>query len=148
MAVLEGLPGVKVTVQINGRDLAEYDDPNASEHEPARAGAYHTSTKYIECVDDAEFSMKALASKEYKWGYKGHCLSMDFYVDGNLVSGRSIREGDLVRGPVETVVYGKRTYCAKEKHWIRRNCRFSAITTGTFRFSYEQNLYADIPLSR
>ncbi|KAK7756490.1 hypothetical protein SLS62_001324 [Diatrype stigma] len=68
MAVLDKVPGIEVTVQINGQDVVEYNDPDASEFD----ATFPTSSKYIECVDDAEFAVQYHVTNEYKWGYKDH----------------------------------------------------------------------------
>ncbi|RYP44182.1 hypothetical protein DL768_009330 [Monosporascus sp. mg162] len=36
MAVLDDVPGIEVAVQINGRDVVEYDDPDASNHSSSK----------------------------------------------------------------------------------------------------------------
>ena len=71
MAVLDEVPGIQVAVQINGRDAVEYDDPEPPSHDHATCPI---SSKYIECIDDAEFSIRCVANRDYNWGYKKHGL--------------------------------------------------------------------------
>ncbi|KAK6955908.1 hypothetical protein Daesc_003555 [Daldinia eschscholtzii] len=63
MAVLEDVPGVKVTVCINGTDCLEYDEPDIPEQQPNCP----TSSKYIESHDDTEFTIRVIIDKDYNW---------------------------------------------------------------------------------
>ncbi|KAI1252145.1 hypothetical protein MGN70_006718 [Eutypa lata] len=78
MAILDDVPGIEVAVQINGQDVVEYDDPDASELD----APCPTSSKYIECIDDAVFAIRCRATSHYKWGYKNHSLHFRAMADG------------------------------------------------------------------
>lgn len=71
MAILEDLPGIKVTVEVDGASLPEYrdiendvqhDDPAVRLHQAAC-----TVTNYIESVTGKHFSIKVEIGPEYKW---------------------------------------------------------------------------------
>lgn len=123
MAVLEDVPGIKVVVTVAGEDAIEYDDPNDADRERP---AWPTSSKYIECVDDAEFSIKAFITSDYAWGYQNHNLRINFTADGNHIRGTLVTSEDdhciHVKGP--------ESYCNTTHQWVRRRCKFSAISTG------------------
>ncbi|RYP42119.1 hypothetical protein DL767_000484 [Monosporascus sp. MG133] len=77
MAILQELPGVKVTVRVEGKDCVEYEDPDAADIQTSCP----TSTKYIESVDDAEFCIHFHVDSDYNWDYKKHFLDVAVYVD-------------------------------------------------------------------
>ncbi|KAG9525875.1 hypothetical protein KCU93_g5713, partial [Aureobasidium melanogenum] len=76
MAVLDGLPGVEVTVVVDGKDLHEYQDADMEDDEG-------TITKYIEAVDNANFAIKIKVSKDVE--FKGDFLSFGISLDGSSV---------------------------------------------------------------
>ncbi|KEQ87734.1 hypothetical protein M438DRAFT_342867 [Aureobasidium pullulans EXF-150] len=73
MAILDSLPGVKVTVVVDGEDLHEYQDTDMEDEE-------NTVTKYVEAVTGANFAIKFKGSRELE--YKGEYLSLEVLVDG------------------------------------------------------------------
>ncbi|KAI1074505.1 hypothetical protein F5B20DRAFT_563534 [Whalleya microplaca] len=127
MAILEDVPGVQVTVEINGQDVREYNDPDASESGPADCP---TSYKYIECIDDAEFSVKARISEDYEWGYKDHSLATRLYVDGKFIRGQFARERDTFHnGYYEIHLRRFETRSQTSGEWYSHKLKFSAINT-------------------
>ncbi|KAI0408604.1 hypothetical protein F4802DRAFT_356268 [Xylaria palmicola] len=125
MAVLEALPGVEVTVRIAGADAVEYNNPYSEEDQSlAESGTCcPTTTKYIECIDDAEFAIKIAASHDYAWGYKNHSLAYRLSVDGNTISRRAFS------CPDEVIIDGKRAVCPKSRQWSKYTLKFSAVNT-------------------
>ena len=86
MAVVDGLPGVEVTVKVGGRKAVEYDDPDAADAVDTLPNpACKTTSKYIESVDNAEFALLLNISHSYDWGYRDHSLSVHLFVDGQQV---------------------------------------------------------------
>jgi hypothetical protein len=77
MAILGNLPGIQVTISVNGEDLHEYIDPDKKD-EPRAV------TKYIEAVTGAKFGFKITVPKGFE--YLGDCLVMYYYIDGKFVS--------------------------------------------------------------
>ncbi|KAI1781403.1 hypothetical protein F4818DRAFT_398916 [Hypoxylon cercidicola] len=122
MAVLEDVPGIKVVVVVAGNEANEYDDPNAADQEHS---ACPISSKYIECVDGAEFSVKAYVNKDYAWGYRDHSLVQRFTVDGKHLQSPVIKQFDRECTHVE----GYQGYCDRTKQWFCQKCKFSVIST-------------------
>ncbi|OTA85308.1 hypothetical protein M434DRAFT_164023 [Hypoxylon sp. CO27-5] len=124
MAVLEDVPGIKVTVRINGVDCVEYDDPEAREEEPAQP----TSSKYIESPNDAEFTIMVTVDDNYKWGYKNHVLSFNTLVDSNRIQCPIIREGHtLACGTKTRCIEGKEIFDNETGAWSIHGLKFSAM---------------------
>jgi len=83
MAILKDLPGVQVSIFVNGQELHKYDDPDDDENNPAPDSV----TKFIEAECGAEFSIRVDLKEEAKTAYKGddptdHSLRFAVYVDG------------------------------------------------------------------
>ncbi|KAI0834851.1 hypothetical protein F5Y06DRAFT_278071 [Hypoxylon sp. FL0890] len=127
MAILEDVPGISFKIQVAGHDAIEYDDPN--EEESTAPTRYPISTKYIECIDGAEFGIKALITRDHDWGYKNHSLTLRIYVDGEHVRGCVVREEDLLGGSMAKVFEGREAYCTRTNRWVLQRCQFSAIST-------------------
>ncbi|KAK4496758.1 hypothetical protein PRZ48_012741 [Zasmidium cellare] len=73
MAVLDGLPGVEVTVQVDGIALKEYEDPD--EEELAK-----THVCYVESKSEKHFSISVKVKDDFK--YKGDSISVLTTADG------------------------------------------------------------------
>ncbi|KAI0133261.1 hypothetical protein F4776DRAFT_664024 [Hypoxylon sp. NC0597] len=126
MAILEDVPGIKVTVRVGGVDCVEYDDPEVPEKQPAQP----TSSKYIESPNDAEFTMVITVDHNYKWGYKNHILSFDTYVDSKWVDSPIIKESHIrANSQHERVVEGKSIFHETTGTWSMHGLRFSAVKT-------------------
>lgn len=80
MAVLEDLPGIEVTVRIDGKALAEYDD-NGDVPLKKRA---KVTRHYIESKTDVEFTINVSVSRPYEMD----CPSLDFLL---LLDGKPIQ---------------------------------------------------------
>lgn len=127
MAILDDVPGIKVTVQVNDQDAVEYDDPAASELD----SICPTSSKYIECLDDAQFTIRSHVTSEYKWGYKDHCLNFRARADGASLMGVVCKEEDMIYGTHTLFTKGALEVDSQTKKMLFRRCQFSAISTGT-----------------
>ncbi|RYP75318.1 hypothetical protein DL771_002414 [Monosporascus sp. 5C6A] len=99
MAIIDGLRGVDVTVRIEGQAATEYADPDA----PAagNAGACKISSQYIECKDNAKFTIHLRVTKDYAWGHRNHSLNIGIFIDGEYAKGELCREGDTLFQPWE-----------------------------------------------
>lgn len=137
MAVLDKIPGIEVTVQINGQDVVEYDDPDASELDKSCP----TSSKYIESIDDAEFTIQYKVTNEYRWGYKKHRLSFIPSVDGFPISGRLFSEDKPVSGCHIAQTTGATYTDAETRQTHLRKCRFSTISTGMSDAPHQSAVY-------
>jgi len=83
MAVLDGLPGIKVEVRINGEPLVEYDDDE--EYKPQDEDIPEdrrakTVSKYIESQTDQEFTINLTLERPYEYDCDG--LEFHTYIDG------------------------------------------------------------------
>ncbi|RYP07243.1 hypothetical protein DL764_002630 [Monosporascus ibericus] len=125
MAVLDDVPGVEVAVQINGQDVVEYDDPDASEH----VRSCPTSSKYIESIDDAEFTIRYKASLDYNWeGCGDHVRRFRTFADSLKLSGKVLFETDVLYGrSIRTEGFSKYDPETKSRH--KYKCKFSPIST-------------------
>jgi hypothetical protein len=85
MAILDSLPGVEITVVVNGEDLHEYQDTDMEDEE-------NTVTKYVEAVTGANFAIKITMPKGFAFG--GDCLSFRVKVDGLFAKSPLIGPGD------------------------------------------------------
>ncbi|KAI1304346.1 hypothetical protein F5Y03DRAFT_406964 [Xylaria venustula] len=125
MAVFDQIPGVKVTVQICGQDAAEYVDPHASESDPDDHHECPIVSRYIESIDDAEFSIKvAIDDEVYAWDDMLHVLSVRVQIDGRKIRGKIIQ-----RGCKFIVVRGVEEYLKSSQLWLNKTFKFSAINT-------------------
>jgi len=79
MAIIQGLPGVEVTIQTDGWTAWEYDDPAGADDETQHP---RVITKFIECSDDEPFEIHLKASGSYSWGYRSHALKFTANIDG------------------------------------------------------------------
>ncbi|KAG9683845.1 hypothetical protein KCU95_g18025, partial [Aureobasidium melanogenum] len=117
MAVLDGLPGVEITVVVDGEDLHEYQDADTEDDED-------TVTKYIEAVDNANFAVKIKVTKDAK--FKGNRLAFEVLVDGTRISRPLIGPR---RRQVSTHVQMVRGIQVGDRHV--RKLRFDALETVT-----------------
>ncbi|KAI5199508.1 hypothetical protein AUEXF2481DRAFT_470 [Aureobasidium subglaciale EXF-2481] len=100
MAILDTLPGLEVSVVVNGQDLHEYQDAHARDEED-------TVTKYIEVVSDAYFAIKVTTARKLK--LPGNNLSIHVTIDGVWVYGIDLSRMDKNRsGPymIDSAVAG------------------------------------------
>ncbi|KAI0830442.1 hypothetical protein F5Y06DRAFT_206707 [Hypoxylon sp. FL0890] len=126
MAVLKEVPGIKVTVRIDGVDCTEYDDPEAAEQKSEKP----TSSKYIESPDNAKFTIFVAVNTKYKWGYKNHALSFKAYVDSEWVTAPIIEEDDpLTNGQHEVLIEGMEIFSKDTGTWSIRGLKFSTVKT-------------------
>ncbi|OTB13772.1 hypothetical protein K445DRAFT_158486 [Daldinia sp. EC12] len=126
MAVLEDVPGIEVVVQVAGRDAIEYEDPNASERE-TRDATCPTSTKYIECIDGAEFSIRTTITNGYQWGHSKSAVELRFRIDGNAIDGSVLMTKDMINGVVTKIKEGQKSYCTQINKWVLQKFKFSAV---------------------
>ncbi|KAI1126827.1 hypothetical protein F5Y10DRAFT_203054 [Nemania abortiva] len=128
MAIHEDVPGLEATVRCRGQPLQEHDDPD--DHDNDDAGACPTATKYIECVDDAEFGVYVQATPDYAWGYRDHVLVAGLYIDGKRVRGEVIRSKDAKHnGYAHRHIKGWETCSSSTGEWSLRKFRFASVKT-------------------
>lgn len=134
MAVLDDIPGIKVAVVVGGNEVTEYDDPNAADQDQP---AYPTSTKYIECADGAEFSIKLYVNHNYAWGYRDHALKVRPLIDGKRMDGTIVREDHAEC----THIRGYSFLSATTNQWQLQKWKFSNISTSMFLQLVENQIW-------
>lgn len=130
MAVLEGVPGIKVTVKIEDATCIEYDDPQHNDLEPD--DTYYpcpTVSKYIESIDNAEFGILCEIGPEYAWGFRNHVLDIVVRIDGNHFESMLVKKPTADR---DCVKYCMRYQIIRTEtgSWVTRTPKFSTVTTG------------------
>lgn len=122
MAVLDEVPGIEVTIQIDGQNVTEYYDPHASNSDSEDDSGCPVVSKYIEAIDDAEFSIRmAIDDDVYAWDC--HYLFATTNVDGYSMAYNTMRIGRECMAIEGKDSYSGETgepYCIKPK--------FSAIS--------------------
>ncbi|KAK2026899.1 hypothetical protein LX32DRAFT_723176 [Colletotrichum zoysiae] len=109
MAVIDGLPGVKVSIRLNGSgdDCPEYDDPKPPPTPASSGVATHSISKVIESKDDANFSVHFEVKDAHRWIHGNRGLSVHIYVDGQtvrkLVCGEHLLKGQVLQRHEEGV---------------------------------------------
>ncbi|KAL7624014.1 hypothetical protein AAE478_005571 [Parahypoxylon ruwenzoriense] len=129
MAIVPGLPGVQVTVRVDGRDATEYNDPDVAEPQQQGGGAGGASicTKFIECKDNTTFAVHLKVANQYAWGHRNHYLAMYVYLDGVWARSTVCRERDTLLGSWEgDVAYrDARTHSGQ---FVRQSFKFTEVT--------------------
>lgn len=126
MAVLDTLPGLEVTITVDGADLQEYEEPGV-ELEPK------VVTRYIEAISDANFVITYRLGPELH--FTGDCVALQTEVDGvwvytPLVDSSSVGAEGVVRkcgGPI----------ISTEQGFITRRLRFSLLEIGKRNTPYK-----------
>jgi hypothetical protein len=78
MAVLDGVPGLEVTVLANGAPLEEYID---ADEETSR----YKAVQYVEAVSGAEFQVKHCISSAFKVKGSNRGVKIELHLDGKYV---------------------------------------------------------------
>ncbi|KXJ96433.1 hypothetical protein Micbo1qcDRAFT_170261 [Microdochium bolleyi] len=120
MAVISNVPGIRVTVRVNGEPLTEYDDPEGESNECG------TVTKYIEATDGAEFTVVTEVLDDYNWDYKNHELGNRIYVDGKLMRAKQLRQSMSTK---MLEVSGTKEKLPNTGQWMFRRFKFAPINT-------------------
>ena len=119
MAILRDVPGLQVMVQVGGVDCVEYDDPGP---EVTKDSSSPTSTKYVEAISDAEFSIHFVIDSDFVWGNENYSLLFDFCVDSKLFTSFAIPQDKYV-----DTSYSKRQTCTDSGTWALAAPKFSAV---------------------
>ena len=135
MAILEDVPGIEVTVCVDGKPLTEYpteneevidEDQDVIEHREAV-----TVTNYIESTTDKVFVIKLKVSHPFRM--ESPNLSFEIYVDGQeidfpLLRREQVKQGRIWRHKVEGPSYTRRGQT------FVRPMKFAAINTSESHF--------------
>jgi len=77
MAVLPALPGVEISIIVDGEPLPEWDDPNTTSNQPL----YTKVTKFVAGQPGKEFSIQFKANRDSADNLKGDATAFCFVVD-------------------------------------------------------------------
>ncbi|KAF8857647.1 hypothetical protein BDZ45DRAFT_744153 [Acephala macrosclerotiorum] len=92
MAILDAVPGLDVSVYVDGHALKEYDDEEEDEITPSTAAeefqASRTVSKYVEAVSDKVFSVRLAFTKPFSMDCDA--MSIPIFVDGKQMDTRVI----------------------------------------------------------
>lgn len=85
MAVIDAVPGIEISICINGQPVKEYEDSDQEVDGPL---ASTTAVKYIEAISDREFTIKVTVHPAFD-EHKGtrEDLLINAKVDGKWVAG-------------------------------------------------------------
>ncbi len=129
MAIHEDLPGVEVTVCLNGEASKEYPAENDDfEHEDPAVVLHNqtwTITNYIEAVTGKPFTIKMKACDPFR--LQSPTIGFDVYVDGNYIDGTllGVDEYDLIDNDWEQDVKGPPSKAGH--NYIVKPMRFTEI---------------------
>ena len=104
MGIVKALPGVEVSIVVNGSALHEYEDTDIED-------APNTVTRYVEATSNANFEVHPFASSTTR--LKGDCLGVLVFADGKFLSGarlepRADKPGGI-RGTIQGRVHSRGT---------------------------------------
>jgi hypothetical protein len=131
MAIIEDL-GITVTCNVTGAPLTEYDDPEP-DHDISKAPDAQTSFKYVEVLDDAEFSIHLSVNKPSEWLKRSHEHALGFLVsvDGEIVQLPLLfRSHFPIQGRWTTDVVGKYRVSEGSSTGLLCKLRFASLQTG------------------
>lgn len=122
MAITAGIPGLQVTINVNGEALAEYDHDadHAANHDPAP----HSVVKYIQARAGEEFEIGTLYKEPFSPPSQLHA---DIMMDGGYVPAPFMEWGG--EKECEGYRYRKATFMDKGTV-VTRNFQFAALETG------------------
>lgn len=105
MAILEALPGVVVSISINGQSVKEYEDAGEEVGGPSEP---KTVVKFIEAISDAEFAIKASVLPAFRENRQTiYDLAFQLNIDGNWAAGCCWQESiEGVYSPWNTQIEG------------------------------------------
>lgn len=80
MAIISEVPGLTVTLEVAGQDLAEYDDGDEEKEAP------DTTTKYVEAQSGANFGFVCRFDAA-AFPYRNDHVETELYMDGQYICG-------------------------------------------------------------
>lgn len=101
MAILDALPGVKVSTSAAGKELKEFEDHQENLEGPL---ACKTLLRCLESVSDSEFAVNITVSPSFIFD----CPNIVFrvFVDGDFIMGKYCRPSKLLGGDWTRTVSG------------------------------------------
>ena len=97
MAIIDKLPGIKVTVCVNGEALPEYPDEDGAndtifqqKRESFTIAPHMQSSNYVECVSDTEFEVKIEAGPPFNLESQYDQVVFWVEIDGQNIAGQYV----------------------------------------------------------
>ncbi|KXH28205.1 hypothetical protein CSIM01_12902 [Colletotrichum simmondsii] len=131
MAVIDGLPEIKVSIRINGfeEDCIEYDDPDPPKSASSRGSATHSTSKVIESQVDTRFSIHYEIQNRQAWINGQDHLALSVYIDGQCIGTHYRGPNELVNQTIVSTTGSYRDRFSKPGKEIRRHFKFASIKT-------------------
>ena len=127
MAILEGLPGIKVSIESQGRALQEYEDEEGWSNTKYTVPENNRKSAYVECTSDAEFQINF--SIEPPYILKDN-LTFSVTTDGQTVSCITARRLTRDHWSDQIVSTHERS---GPNEVLRRKLKFASIQRGGLR---------------
>jgi hypothetical protein len=126
MAIIEAVPGLKVTVESQGRALQEHKDDSEFIDEKSRIAADKKMSVYAECVSDATFRIALSIEPPFEL----HDSDLTFWlsVDGHGVGGNTMRSRS---GGRQTAFVSEARSRINADEVSCRELKFTSISKGT-----------------
>jgi hypothetical protein len=128
MAVVKSLPGVKITIWSDDRQLTEYRCKTELPGDTADSFV----SRFIEATTEAEFYFKIYVSENYQLDSPN--LLFDIYVDGKSVGGVVCGEYELITGKWTKKVEGVKQPTEKRNIVGLRKFKLSELIIGKVHF--------------
>lgn len=139
MAILPGLPGLRVTIRAANSDLPEYPQPKEAEWGYKRFGhlsVENRSNTYVECTSGAEF--KIVFELRPPFSFDCNHIRFGVKLDGNPgFSKKCYSKSFLEAGGRQTFDGGSNVERISPTEKIQKPFRFSHITKGEISEFYQ-----------
>ena len=130
MAIIDGIPGIEVTIWVNGRPAFEYADPD---HHQVGQAAPKVSSKFIESRGGATFTIHIRVDRNYNHRQPSpHTLNLAAYIDGQWICGELCREAHLNNG-IYRIDIKDRTTQGRDGTVAMQAFKFAEVATGKYQ---------------
>ncbi|KAK8039243.1 hypothetical protein PG993_007654 [Apiospora rasikravindrae] len=127
MTIIDGVPGIEVTIWIGGRPAFEYGDPDHS-HELNGPGT-KVSSKYIESRSGEEFAIHVRVNPTYDHQQPvPHTLNLAAFIDGQWIRGELCRDGHIRDGPFQVYIKERITK-TRSGTTVKQSFKFAGLAT-------------------
>ena len=130
MAILAGVPGIKVTIHSLGQGLPEYNDNGEWSNERfAHVPAPQRSSTYVECASEAEFAIAFEIAPPFY--LDSQSLTLRAFVDGVYIARHTMEKEKLeARFGYWKNRIGAQLQRISPTEAAKRKLKFSSITKG------------------
>lgn len=132
MAVIEALPGVEVTIEVDGQPLHEYIDADSDEAEDSR-----TVTRYVEAQNDQVFRIACTVTPRFE--FAGDLVGFPSRVDGQEFHSKVIEKRHVLESSKTVYRQGHKPTPELLKKFI-----FNAVELSALLLCFDRILLAHI----